>query len=81
MADRTDTAAATNETRFGTHRGASEDGILFVQAPAGKVSILALQDSDGETHYLWFDTTGDLRVGTAVPTDPQADGSVVGGQS
>jgi len=32
-------------------------------------------------YYLWVDSTGDLRIHTAAPTDEDMDGAVVGGQS
>jgi len=50
-----------------------------------KPSILALDavaDSTGvrETFYFWVDSTGDLRTGSAIPTDQNGSGVVVGTQ-
>jgi hypothetical protein len=49
-------------------------------------SILCLHataDSTGvkTPYYLWVDSTGDLRIHTAIPTNQDSDGSIVGGQS
>lgn len=45
--------------------------------------VIALQDRNGSTYYLWVDTTGDLRVGTTEPTPTNGDtvGTVVGTQT
>ena len=53
---------------------------------AGMPSFLVLQDSAGNDHYLWFDTTGDLRRGDpdtveAGAFNPNSSGTVVGTQS
>lgn len=50
------------------------------------VSGLAFTDTAGNTWYLWFDTTGDLRTGDAETVEAagfnyNSGGSVVGGQS
>jgi len=51
-----------------------------------KPSILAMDavaDSSGvrTTYYLWVDTTGDLRIHSAIPTNQDSDGTVVGAMS
>lgn len=81
MANRTTSRPAANESRLATNRAGAGTGILTVQSASGSVSVLALQDTAADTHYLWFDTTGDLRAGTTLPTAPNSDGVVVGGQS
>lgn len=82
MADRGALIPLEGETRFGTRTPTTATQSLFlVDSPAGKVSVLCLQDTAGDTHYLWFDTTGDLRAGTAIPTAPNSDGTIVGTQS
>lgn len=59
--------------------GSSEAGI------ADKPGVLMLDAvSDAgvvTTHYLWVDSTGDLRIHNAYPANQDGDGSVVGGQS
>jgi hypothetical protein len=32
-------------------------------------------------YWLWVDVNGDLRIHTAEPSDPDADGTIVGTQS
>lgn len=80
MANRQSSAPIENETRLASNQP-PYNGVFMVQCPTGKVSVLALQDTAGDTHYLWFDTTGDLRCGTTEPTAPNSDGTVVGTQS
>lgn len=65
--------------RMGNLRVTSERG-------AGMPSFLILQDSAGNDHYLWFDTTGDLRRGNpdvveAAAFNPNTEGDIVGTQS
>jgi hypothetical protein len=44
--------------------------------------MIELKEADGSPHYLWVDSTGDLRIlAGATPTDPENDGTVIGGQS
>lgn len=45
--------------------------------------VLALQDKNGTTYYVWVDTTGDLRIGTTEPTPTNGDtvGAVAGTQT
>jgi hypothetical protein len=33
------------------------------------------------TYYLWVDSTGDLRIGNAIPTNQDTGGAIVGTQS
>uniref|UniRef100_A0A6M3XY94 Uncharacterized protein n=1 Tax=viral metagenome TaxID=1070528 RepID=A0A6M3XY94_9ZZZZ len=59
--------------------------INTVAAPE-KPSILCLHataDSTGvkTPYYLWVDSTGDLRIHTAIPTNQDSDGTVVGAMS
>lgn len=54
---------------------------LGINTSSGTASFVSLVDSAGEEWFLWVDTTGDLRIGSAKPALPQADGTVVGGQS
>ncbi len=82
MADRGALVPADGETRYGT-RAISPSGQLWlmVDAPALKVSGIIFQDTAGDSHYLWVDTTGDFRTDTTEPTLPNSDGTVVGSQS
>ena len=47
--------------------------------------VLILTAADGTSYYIWVDTTGDLRIGTAAPeedgTPADTSGTVVGTQS
>ena len=86
MADRQTTIPVEGETRLGSDRD-GQQGIVFVATNAGadKPSILAL-DAVGAagartTYYLWVDRTGDLRISATVPTDEDANGTIVGTQS
>jgi len=50
-----------------------------------KPSILALDavaDTTGvrTTYYLWVDTSGNLRIGSSIPTNQDGEGTVVGQQ-
>ena len=65
-----------------------EQAILVVntQPTVEKPSILCLYAVDPSTgvktpYYLWVDNTGDLRIHTALPTNDDSDGTVVGAQS
>ena len=89
MADRQLVQPAEGETRLGP--GGSNTGhwpIFYVQAPSvpDRPSLLALDavaDGTGArtTWYLWVDSAGDLRIHNAIPTDQDADGTVVGTQT
>lgn len=43
--------------------------------------MLRLENQAGTGYWLWVDNAGDLRINTALPTDPDADGTVVGTQT
>jgi hypothetical protein len=49
----------------------------------GAPGYLGLEAKDGTYYYLWVDSTGDLRVGTTIPTETAGDtgGTIVGTQS
>lgn len=81
MADRGASRPIRNESRIGTRRSGAGNGIFMIDCPSGSVSILAMQDSGGTTRYLWADTTGDWRTASAIPSNPNSDGTVVGSQS
>lgn len=74
----------TGATCFGSD---DEQGILLLKSKkvANKPSVLglyAVSDTPERTaYYLWVDSTGDLRIGTAIPTNQDSDGVVVGTQS
>lgn len=77
-------ARVAGKTNLGNRR---VQGTVHVETvgTADKPGLLAL-DSVADTgvvttYYLWVDSTGDLRILNAVPTDQDADGDVVGGQS
>jgi hypothetical protein len=74
-----------DSTTFG---GGDAQTVLYVRTVAtpDKPSIIALDapaDSTGviTTYYLWVDTDGKLRVGTAIPANQNGEGTVVGTQS
>lgn len=77
-------ARVAGKTNLGSRR---VQGTVHVETvgTADKPSLLALDavDDDGvvTTNYLWVDQNGDLRIGTAVPTDEDSDGTIVGTQS
>lgn len=75
------TRPISNESRMCTDRPGAGNGILTILTPSGSVSIIAMYDTGGTARYLWFDTTGDLRTGSSIPTAPNSDGTVVGSQS
>ena len=65
---------------------AIQGGVLIeTVAAADKPSILgmyATSDAAERTaYYLWVDSNGDLRIHTAIPTDQDSDGTVVGTQT
>lgn len=49
----------------------------------GLLVLYAVADTTGikTPYYLWVDTAGKLRIHTAVPTNQDSDGTVVGAQS
>jgi len=42
---------------------------------------IKLRSEAGVVYWLWVDSTGDLRIGSAEPTTHDSDGTVVGTQS
>jgi len=53
------------------------------QGVAEKPGILAMDMNNAgnlTTYYLWVDSAGKLRIGTAIPADENAEGTVVGAQ-
>lgn len=63
------------KTCFGSpHQGPSGVGI---NAKDGSFSYLSLVNPAGNELFLWCDSSGFLRIGTAVPTDPENDGTIV----
>jgi hypothetical protein len=49
---------------------------------AGKQpGMLELKEQDGTPWYLWVDSTGNLKIANAIPTDPDGTGTVVGTQT
>lgn len=48
---------------------------------AEKPGAVVFYSGAGTPYYVWVDTTGDLRIHTAYPTDEDMDGAAVGGQS
>jgi len=62
--------------------GSAEAGHIDLKCGTGsnKPSYISLQAPTGETRYLFIDSTGDLRIHTAVPT-ADSDGAIVGTQS
>lgn len=47
----------------------------------GMISLLTNNAGTVQTYYLWVDTSGVLRIDTAIPTDQDNDGTVVGAQT
>jgi hypothetical protein len=84
MADTQDRQAA-GVTSLGT--GMSQGMVVIdTVATPEKPSILclyAVADTTGvkTPYYLWVDSTGDLRIHTAVPTNQDSDGTIVGAMS
>ena len=76
-------SADANDGAIGNEQG----GVACcAKAAANKPGILRLDAVDPTTavvtpYYLWVDSTGDLRIHTAIPSTEVSDGSVVGGQS
>lgn len=65
-----------------------EQGILTVPAALhdtpGLLCLESVAGGGGTTptlYYLWVDSSGKLRVHNAIPTDQDADGTVVGAQT
>lgn len=84
--DPSGTGTNDNITTIGSDTSPGQT-ILYIQTPAlGEMPAILAMDAVTAagvrtTYYLWVDSTGDLRIGTALPTNEDGDGSVVGGQS
>lgn len=66
----------------------NEQGIVVINTKPvpEKPSILCLYATADTTgvktpYYLWVDSTGDLRIHSAIPTNQDSDGNVVGAMS
>ena len=74
---------------FSTHNSVGTDNLSNPNVTGGTQTPLALQQpgmielktQQGVPYYLWVDVTGDVRIHTAIPTDPDANGTIVGTQS
>jgi hypothetical protein len=70
---------------FSTHNSVGTDSLANPNMTGGsQPGMLELKEADGTPHYLWVDDNGDLRIHTAIPTDPSAagaEGVVVGTQT
>ena len=73
--------SAGGDVHVGDSSDTSGNQVHIFDGGADDPGLLVLYDAGGSAHYLWVDTTGDLRVHTAAPTDEDADGTVVGSQS
>jgi len=87
-ADNADTSRfyMTGKTDTGLARFRNVQSLMVGQDDThDKPGLLALRSTDSgsttTTYYLWVDSTGDLRIHNAVPTDQDANGTVVGTQS
>ena len=74
------------EKGFTTFTSVGTKTILNEDVTGGTVAgtqpgILRLVNQSGVGYWIWVDNTGDLRIGTALPTDPDASGTIVGTQS
>jgi len=82
---------STTRRGFSTHNSVGTDNLSNPNMPSvttvsGVVGnfqpgMLEMKEADGTPHYMWVDSTGDLRIHTSIPTDPEADGAIVGTQS
>jgi hypothetical protein len=43
--------------------------------------MIELKTQSDVPWYIWVDVNGDLRIHSSIPTDPDADGTVVGTQT
>lgn len=67
---------------FSTHNSVGTDRLANPNVTGGyQPGMIELKEADGTPHYLWVDSTGDLRIHTSIPTAPDADGTIVGTQS
>ena len=78
------TLGTEGETLFGTPQTRGIVGAAASTRGTNLPGMLHLQTYNGSSvldFYLWVDTTGDLRISNAIPSDQDADGSVIGSQS
>ena len=77
---------------FSTHNSVGTDNlanpllpiVTTVDGTVGRFQpgMIEMKEADGTPHYLWVDSNGDLRIqADDTPTDPEADGTIVGTQS
>jgi hypothetical protein len=71
---------------FSTHNSVGTDALpnpnfTGGSTPGVQPGMIELKEADGTPHYLWVDNTGDLRIHTAIPSNPDSDGTIVGTQS
>jgi hypothetical protein len=71
---------------FSTHNSVGTDRLANPNFTGGSTAgfqpgMIELKEADGTPHYLWVDNTGDLRIHTAIPSNPDSDGTIVGTQS
>ena len=71
---------------FSTHNSVGTDSLSNPNFTGGSTPLfqpgmIEMKEADGTPHYLWVDNTGDLRIHTAIPSNPDADGTIVGTQS
>lgn len=71
---------------FSTHNSVGTDSLPNPNFTGGSTPLyqpgmIEMKEADGTPHYLWVDNTGDLRIHTAIPSNPDADGTIVGTQS
>lgn len=66
---------------FGHSASATGSQVHIFDGGADDPGLLVFYDAGGTARYVWVDTTGDLRVHTAAPTNEDGDGTVVGAQS
>jgi len=78
------TLGTEGETLFGTLQTRGIVGASCSTRGTNLPGMLHLMTNNAGTvqdSYLWVDTTGDLRISNAIPTDQDADGTIVGTQS
>ena len=72
---------------FSTHNSVGTDNLLnplsadvTIDGNVVKMQpgMIELKEADGTPHYLWVDSSSQLRLGASVPTDAEADGIVIG---
>jgi hypothetical protein len=74
---------------FSTHNSVGTDNLSNPNTTGGtqtpltlmQPGMIELKTQQGVPYYLWVDVNGDLRLGTAIPTAPDSDGTIVGTQS